>query len=115
MLITLSMALVCGCSYLKLKRPYQIGIASWYGPGYEGNRTASGEVFKMKKLTAAHNDLPFDSKVRVTNLKNGKQVTVKINDRGPFIPGRIIDLSYGAAKKIDTVRDGVVKVRIDIK
>jgi len=92
----------------------QEGIASWYGPKYHGRQTASGEVFNQWDMTAAHRDLPFDTIVRVTNEKNGQRVTVRINDRGPFIRGRIIDLSRGAAEKIGMVRDGIVPVRVEI-
>ena len=97
----------------KSGRP-QIGVASWYGEKFHGRKTSSGEIFDMYKLTAAHKSLPLGTRVRVTNLKNRKSVIVKINDRGPFVRGRIIDLSYGAAKKIGMVDDGVVKVRVEI-
>ena len=93
---------------------FQIGMASWYGPGYHGNTCASGEIYNMYELTAAHRDLPFGTYVRVTNLRNGKRVVVRINDRGPFKRGRIIDLSYAAARKIGMVREGSTKVRIEI-
>ncbi len=92
----------------------QTGMASWYGKKFNGRPTASGEIFDMYKLTAAHKKLPFGTRVRVTNLKNGKSVVVKVNDRGPFVRGRIIDLSYAAAKKIKMINDGVVKVRVEI-
>lgn len=90
------------------------GRASWYGKEFHGKKTASGEKFNMYALTAAHKTLPFGTRVRVTNLANGKSVVVKINDRGPFVKGRIIDLSYAAAKKISLVGMGVVKVRLEI-
>jgi rare lipoprotein A len=77
--------------------PYQVGTASWYGEYFEGRTTASGEPYNMHDLTAAHPTLPLGSWVRVTNLRNGRVVYVRINDRGPIVPGRIIDLSYGAA------------------
>ena len=93
---------------------FQIGMASWYGPGYHGNTCASGEIYDMYKLTAAHRELPFGTYVRVTNLRNGKSVVVRINDRGPFKRGRIIDLSYAAARKIGMVREGSTRVRIEI-
>jgi len=89
------------------------GIASWYGKDFQGKRTASGETFDMNKLTAAHKKLPFGTMVKVTLIKNGKTVTVKINDRGPYVEGRIIDLSYEAAKQIGLDRSGVGKVRIE--
>ena len=90
------------------------GKASWYGPGLNGNKTASGEIFDMYGMTAAHKELPFGSIVLVTNDENGKSVVVRINDRGPFVSGRVIDLSYGAAYLIDMVRAGVVKSHVDI-
>ncbi len=90
------------------------GKASWYGPGLNGNKTASGEIFDMYGMTAAHKKLPFGSIVLVTNEENGKSVVVRINDRGPFVSGRVIDLSYGAAYLIDMVRAGVVKTHVDI-
>ena len=93
---------------------FQIGMASWYGPGYHGNTSASGEIYNMYELTAAHRDLPFGTHVRVTNLRNGKTVVVRINDRGPFKRGRIIDLSYAAARKIGMVREGSTRVRVEI-
>jgi rare lipoprotein A len=92
----------------------ETGVASWYGPGYDGRRTASGEVFDMHALTAAHRKLPFNTWLEVTNLKNGEQVEVRITDRGPFKDGRIIDLSKGAAERIDMVRDGIVRVRLKV-
>jgi rare lipoprotein A len=90
------------------------GIASWYGVPYDGRHTSSGEVFDMRAMTAAHRTLPFNTWLEVTNLKNGEVVTVRINDRGPFVDGRIIDLSMGAAQQIDMVRDGIVKVRLKV-
>lgn len=90
------------------------GLASWYGNEYHGRTTASGEVFNEWGMTAAHRKLPFGTVVRVTNRKNGERVTVTINDRGPFIRGRIIDLSRGAAEEIGMVRDGVVPVDVEI-
>ena len=92
----------------------EIGIASWYGVPYDGRRSASGEIFDMEKLTAAHPALPFQTWVEVTNLSNGKQVDVRINDRGPFVRGRIIDLSMAAARQIDMVRAGTVRVRLKV-
>ena len=90
------------------------GKASWYGPGLNGNKTANGETFDMYGMTAAHKKLPFGSIVVVTNEKNNKSVVVRINDRGPFIAGRVIDLSYGAAYLIDMIQAGVVPVRVDV-
>jgi rare lipoprotein A len=92
----------------------ETGIASWYGVPYHGRPTASGEIFDMEKLTAAHRALPFETWVEVTNLSNGKQVDVRIIDRGPFVHGRIIDLSMGAARQIDMVRAGTTRVRLKV-
>ena len=90
----------------------ETGMASFYADKYVGRKTSNGEKFKQNKLTAAHKTLPFGTKVKVTNLSNGQSVKVRINDRGPFIQGRIIDLSKKAAKKIDMVNAGVTKVTI---
>ena len=81
-------------------KPYQVGTASWYGENFQGKPTASGEPYEMHDMTAAHLTLPMGSYVRVTNLRNGKAVVVRVNDRGPIVPGRIIDLSYGAAQAL---------------
>ncbi|MFA6059920.1 MAG: septal ring lytic transglycosylase RlpA family protein [Taibaiella sp.] len=91
------------------------GKASFYADFFQGRKTSNGEVFKQRKRTAAHKTLPFGTKVKVKNLKNGKTVTVRINDRGPFVEGRIIDLSKKAAKKLGMVNDGVVQVEIKYK
>jgi rare lipoprotein A len=90
------------------------GIASWYGVPYHGRRASDGEVYDMYKLTAAHRTLPFNTVVRVTNLTNGKQVDVRITDRGPFVEDRIIDLSLAAAREIDMVASGTARVRVEI-
>jgi len=90
------------------------GMASWYGPDFHGKSTSSKEIFNMHEMTAAHKTLPFNTYVMVTNLNNGKSVIVRINDRGPFVKGRIIDLSYAAAKVIDMIGQGIVPVRIEI-
>ena len=90
------------------------GQASWYGPNFHGRRTANGELYDMYGVSAAHKTLPFDTEVRVHNLANGKDLVVRINDRGPFIRGRIIDLSLGAARKLDMVEAGVVPVRLTV-
>ena len=90
------------------------GIASWYGMPYHGRRTASGEVFDMDKITAAHKKFAFGTWVMVDNLDNGKRVEVRINDRGPFVRGRVIDLSRGAARKIDMLGPGLAKVRLTV-
>ena len=97
-----------------ITRQTYYGKASWYGPKFHGRLTANGEIFNSYGLTAAHRSLPFGTKVRVTNLRNGRSVIVRINDRGPFIKGRIIDLSAGAAQKLNMVGNGVANVQIDI-
>jgi rare lipoprotein A len=91
----------------------QEGMASWYGPGFHRHRTADGERFDMNALTAAHRTLPLNSVVRVTNLDNGRSVIVRINDRGPYEPGRIIDLSAKAARDLGMKEDGLAHVRIE--
>ena len=88
------------------------GIASWYGPGFHGNLTASGERFNSQALTAAHRSLPFGTKIRVTNQENGRSVTIRINDDGPHLPGRIIDLSEGAFSRIASTSQGLANVCI---
>jgi rare lipoprotein A len=90
------------------------GIASWYGPGFHGRQTANGERFNQNQLTAAHRSLPFNTKVRVTNMRNGQSVVVRINDRGPFTGGRVIDLSAGAAKSIGVFSSGVAPVQLEV-
>ena len=90
------------------------GIASWYGPGFAGRLTANGEVFDPSQLTAAHKELPFNTLVRVTNEDNGRSVVVRINDRGPFKPGRIIDLSRAGAEAIDMIGAGVARVTVEV-
>lgn len=90
------------------------GLASWYGPGFHGNQSASGEVFNQNALTAAHRSLPFGTMVRVTNLDNGRSVVVRINDRGPYSGGRVIDLSAGAAQMVGMMQTGVAPVQLDV-
>jgi rare lipoprotein A len=90
------------------------GNASWYGIPFDGRRASNGEIYDMRKLTAAHRTLPFDTVVRVTNLSNGKTTVVRITDRGPFVDNRIIDLSMAAAREIDSIGPGVVPVRLEI-
>jgi rare lipoprotein A len=90
----------------------ETGIASWYGGKFQGRKTANGEIFDTYKLTAAHKTLPFDSLITVRNETNGKEVIVRINDRGPFIEGRIIDLSYEAARQIDMINSGTARVKL---
>jgi rare lipoprotein A len=92
----------------------QVGLASWYGNQEQGRLTASGQRFDPRKLTAAHRTLPLDTKVKVTNLENGKSVEVKVNDRGPYIPGRVLDLSTEAAKLLGMEKEGLALVRIEV-
>jgi rare lipoprotein A len=90
------------------------GLASWYGGSHAGKRTASGEIHSTKLLTAANRDLPLGTYVRVTNLKNGRSAVVKVNDRGPYVAGRIIDLSEQAARDLAMLDDGVAPVRVEV-
>ena len=90
------------------------GEASWYGPGFYGNRTASGEVFRPGTMTAAHRTLPFGTRVRVTNLWNGRKAVVRINDRGPFSGDRVIDLAHGAASELGLTSSGIAQVRLEV-
>jgi rare lipoprotein A len=90
------------------------GTASWYGPGFYGNRTANGEVYRPGTLTAAHRTLPFGTMVRVTNLNNGRSTVVRINDRGPFAGNRVIDLGQGAAQEVGLVSSGLAPVRLEV-
>jgi len=92
----------------------ETGEASWYGARFQGRRTASGEPFDMYALTAAHRTLPFGTSCRVTNERNGRRVLVRINDRGPYSKGRIIDLSRAAAEVIDMIRPGHVRVTVEV-
>ncbi|HEY2499467.1 MAG TPA: septal ring lytic transglycosylase RlpA family protein [Candidatus Angelobacter sp.] len=95
------------------QKPYQVGTASWYGKQFHGKTTASGEDFDMFEFTAAHRKLPLGTFVKVTNLKNGKWIIVRVNDRGPYVGNRIMDLSYSAARMLN-FRDGVERIRIDL-
>jgi len=92
----------------------QRGIASWYGEGYHGKPTANGEIYDMYSMTAAHRTLPFGTIVNVTDLDSGKEVVVRINNRGPFIRGRIIDLSYAAAKKLGILDKGITPCEVTV-
>lgn len=93
----------------------EFGEASWYGPGFHGQETASGEIFNQKEMTAAHPSLPIGTNAKVTNLENNKKVEVRINDRGPYADDRVIDLSSAAAKKLDMKKDGTAQVKIETK
>ena len=109
MAVILAIALAGGCSSASKQED---GVASWYGSKHHGKKTASGQPFNQNALTAAHPHLPFGTQVRVTNLANGKQVVVSINDRGPYKGGRIIDLSRAAARKLEM--DGIARVRVEV-
>ena len=93
---------------------HQSGLASYYAREFNGRKTASGERYDMHDLTAAHPNLPFDTRVRVTNLSNNQSVVVRVNDRGPYKKGRIIDVSYAAAKKIGLIGNGTAKVKVEV-
>ena len=95
------------------KLTHETGMASFYSNKHEGKKTASGEVYKKAKLTAAHKTLPFGTDVKVTNLANKQTVIVRVNDRGPFVKGRIIDLSRKAAQKLGMIDEGVARVKIE--
>ena len=90
------------------------GEASWYGPGFYGNRTANGEVYRPGTMTAAHRSLPFGTKVRVTNLWNGRSAVIRINDRGPFVAHRVIDLGHGAASTLGLTSSGIANVKLEV-
>jgi rare lipoprotein A len=92
----------------------QTGIASWYGEPFHGRQTASGERYDMNKLTCAHKTLPFDTRLRVENLDNGRAVTLRVNDRGPFVEGRIVDVSRKAAQELGMIGPGTARVRITV-
>jgi rare lipoprotein A len=121
--ICFALLISCGGKKKRIKLPpptparmgwTERGLASWYGHPYHGRRTSNGEVYDMNKLTAAHKSLPFNTWVRVTNLDNKERVEVRINDRGPFIKGRIIDLSREGAKQIEMIGPGTARVRIRV-
>lgn len=117
--VSLSVLVSCASPQSHMESEVQVtktiyGAASWYGPKFQGRRTASGEKFDKENLTAAHPTLPFDTLVRVTNEANGKSVVVRINDRGPFSGKRIIDLSQRAAQVIGMMKTGVGSVKLDV-
>ena len=95
-------------------KAYQIGVASYYGKKFHGRKTANGETFNMYKLTAAHRVLPLGTRIKVTHLDNGRWVEVRVNDRGPFIEGRVLDLSFAAALELEMVKAGTAKIMIEI-
>jgi len=114
-------------SEARLSRPYgpppscvipggepEIGVASWYGQGFQGNTTASGEVYNSHGFTAAHPTLPFGTTIRVTNLENRKDVLLRVNDRGPHIGRRLLDVSWAAAKRLGFVQAGTTRVRVEV-
>ncbi len=110
---------VSSCTFPAYRSPYaagyvERGMASWYGEDFHGRPTSSGEIYDMYGLTAAHKLMPLGTVAKITNLDNGRSVVVKINDRGPFVDGRVIDLSYSAASEIDMVKEGVSKVEIKV-
>lgn len=115
--VLLAIAVLAGCSTRAVAptpgHP-QSGVASWYGPGFHGQPTSSGTIYDQNALTAAHQKLPLGTRARVTNLDNGKTVDVLVNDRGPFAKGRIIDLSYAAAREIGMIGPGTARVRVDV-
>jgi rare lipoprotein A len=119
-IVFLALSITSGCALHRRGlispqvKKVEIGWASWYGKDFHGRRTASGAVYDMYQLTAAHKTLPLGTTAMVTHLDNGKSVLVTINDRGPFVKGRIIDLSYAAAQALGMVEEGVAKVRVDV-
>lgn len=116
LILTLCLSLLVGCASRDSGNTGSTsqGQASWYGAQHQGKATASGEPFNMNALTAAHRELPFGSRLRVTNLNNGRSVIVRINDRGPFSRGRIIDLSRKAAEQLGMLKSGVAPVKIEL-
>jgi rare lipoprotein A len=105
---------MAGCAAHTMQPPStQSGVASWYGPGFHGQATASGETYDQYELTAAHRSWPLGTRARVTNQQNGRAVTVRINDRGPYVGDRVLDLSYAAARELDMLQDGTGMVTIE--
>ena len=96
------------------KQEHQIGVASWYGQEFQGKTTASGETFDLNGFTAAHPTLPFGTTIRVTNLKNSKNLLLRVNDRGPVLGRRLVDVSWAAAKRLGFVHSGVTPVRVEV-
>jgi rare lipoprotein A len=93
----------------------EVGLASWYGEAHHGRLTASGEIYDLTRLTAAHRTLPLGTRLRVTNLESGRIVRVRVNDRGPYVSGRVLDLSEAAARSLGMREEGVVRVRLDVE
>jgi rare lipoprotein A len=121
LLICLILSITWGCAPFRREaalpqkiKKVEVGWASWYGKDFHGRKTASGAVYDMYQLTAAHKTLPLGTTVMVTHLNNGRSVMVAINDRGPFVRGRIIDLSYAAAQALGMAEEGVAKVRVEV-
>jgi rare lipoprotein A len=112
--LSVGLAALSGGSAHKAPTVEEVGTASWYGPRFHGKKTANGEVFNQNKLTAAHRTLPLGTTVEVTNVTNGKSVKVKINDRGPYVNGRVIDLSRAAAVRLGMKDAGVAKIQIEV-
>ncbi|HWR51374.1 MAG TPA: septal ring lytic transglycosylase RlpA family protein [Bryobacteraceae bacterium] len=119
--VLVALALLSGCAKKRPKPPappqikvIEEGVASWYGPPYHGRAAASGEIYDMEKLTAAHRTLPFGTMVRVRNLTNEREVEVRVNDRGPFVKDRIIDLSKAAAREIHMIGPGTARVQLRV-
>jgi rare lipoprotein A len=114
--MTVGLGLLAGCAPRATRPPQRAwleeGLASYYGPGLAGRPTASGEKFNPEKLTAAHKKLPFGTCLRVVNMENGRSVEVRVNDRGPFVQGRVVDVSLAAAKQLDMLKKGLARVRI---
>jgi rare lipoprotein A len=117
LLWAIGVVVVEGCATVPSPPPdstIETGRASWYGEAHQGRPTASGEPFDMNALTAAHPSLPFGTRLRVENLDNEREVEVRVNDRGPSVPGRIIDLSYAAARVLGAVGAGIILVRVTV-
>ncbi|MBI5755902.1 MAG: septal ring lytic transglycosylase RlpA family protein [Nitrospirae bacterium] len=117
--ILITVIIISSCTFPARRPPYaagyiERGIASWYGEDFHGRPTSSGEIYDMFRLTAAHKLMPLGTKARITNLENGQSIVVKINDRGPFVDGRIIDLSYGAAERLGMLETGLSRVEVEV-
>ncbi|HNX51520.1 MAG TPA: septal ring lytic transglycosylase RlpA family protein [Thermoanaerobaculaceae bacterium] len=112
--LAVTLLAACATSRAPASGDLEEGLASWYGEPYHGRPTASGTIYNQRELTAAHRTLPFGTRLRVHDLENGRHVDVLVNDRGPFVAGRILDLSRGAAEALDLVRRGVAPVRLEV-